>query len=383
MWFNTMQREWQIIRQEPWLKAMLIFLPLSLFVLMWWIFSQGIARDLPVGVVDLDHSRLSRGLIRYYDASPTLSVARQFSEVEAGTAFMRNGEIYALVVIPDSLEKDTLLGRSPSVTVFYNAQFILIAKLINSAFVSAQTTYAASIDTVSNMVSGTSVPLQALGQALPVRNQITPLFNSNSHYGQFLVSAAIPAMWQIFIIATTVMALAAEQRRQGLLAWLGQHPVQQLVCKLIPYAAVFILQGVLFLWGMYSLLGWPMHGSWIILLVAQCLMVIACQSVAVLFFFLAMDVTRAMSFVAGFSAPAFAFMGITFPATDMPAIATGWRALLPVSHYIEIQVQQVNYGTGLVQAMPQMMALMVFLLAMGLGVLKMLVWRKRQPEGGV
>lgn len=378
-----MQREWQLIRQEPWLKAMLFFLPLSLFVLMWWIFSQGIARDLPVGVVDLDHSRLSRGLIRYYDASPTLSVARQLSEVEEGTALMRNGEIYALVVIPDSLEKDTLLGRSPSVTVFYNAQFILIAKLINSAFVSAQTTYAASIDTVSNMVSGTPVPLQALGQALPVRNQITPLFNSNSHYGQFLVSAAIPAMWQIFIIATTVMALAAEQRRQGLLAWLGQHPVQQLVGKLIPYALVFILQGVLFLWGMYSLLGWPMHGSWSILLVAQCLMVIACQSVAVLFFFLAMDVTRAMSFVAGFSAPAFAFMGITFPATDMPAIATGWRALLPVSHYIEIQVQQVNYGTGLQQAMPQMMALAVFLLAMALAMLKMLVWRKRQLEGGV
>ncbi len=378
-----MQREWRLIRQEPWLKAMLFFLPLSLFVLMWWIFSQGIARDLPVGVVDLDHSRLSRGLIRYYDASPTLSVARQLSEVEEGTALMRNGEIYALVVIPDSLEKDTLLGRSPSVTVFYNAQFILIAKLINSAFVSAQTTYAASIDTVSNMVTGTPVPLQALGQALPVRNQITPLFNSNSHYGQFLVSAAIPAMWQIFIIATTVMALAAEQRRQGLLAWLGQHPVQQLVAKLIPYAAVFILQGVLFLWGMYSLLGWPMHGSWSILLVAQCLMVIACQSVAVLFFFLAMDVTRAMSFVAGFSAPAFAFMGITFPATDMPAIATGWRALLPVSHYIEIQVQQVNYGTGLQQAMPQMMALVVFLLAMALAMLKMLVWRKRQLEGGV
>ncbi|WP_027251332.1 ABC transporter permease [Photobacterium halotolerans] len=383
MWLNTMQREWRLIRQEPWLKAMLFFLPLSLFVLMWWIFSQGIARDLPVGVVDLDHSRLSRGLIRYYDASPTLSVARQLSEVEEGTALMRNGEIYALVVIPDSLEKDTLLGRSPSVTVFYNAQFILIAKLINSAFVSAQTTYAASIDTVSNMVTGTPVPLQALGQALPVRNQITPLFNSNSHYGQFLVSAAIPAMWQIFIIATTVMALAAEQRRQGLLAWLGQHPVQQLVAKLIPYAAVFILQGVLFLWGMYSLLGWPMHGSWSILLVAQCLMVIACQSVAVLFFFLAMDVTRAMSFVAGFSAPAFAFMGITFPATDMPAIATGWRALLPVSHYIEIQVQQVNYGTGLQQAMPQMMALVVFLLAMALAMLKMLVWRKRQLEGGV
>ncbi|MCM0149748.1 ABC transporter permease [Photobacterium galatheae] len=380
MLLTAFKRECRIIQQEPWLKAMLFVLPVCLFVLVWWIFSQGIARDLPVGVVDLDQSRLSRGLVRYYDASPTLAVTQQFTSVEEGSAMLRSGDIYALAVIPEALEKETLRGASPSVTVLYNAQFILIAKLVNSAFVSAQATYTAGVDTMKKMAGGVTVPVQALGQALPVRNQITPLFNSNAHYGQFLVSGIIPALWQIFMIATTVMALAVEQRRQGLLPWLAQKPVILLLGKLFPYGLVFMAQGMLFLWGLYVLIGWPMHGSWSILLLAQALMVIACLSMATLFFFVAMDVTRAMSFVAGFTAPAFAFMGITFPATDMPTLAAAWRALLPVSHYIEIQVQQVDYGTGLPQAMPQLLILTTFILAFGLAVLRMLSWRKGQLE---
>ena len=63
-----------------------------------------------------------------------------------------------------------------------------------------------------------------------------------------------------------------------------------------------------------------------------------------LFFFLTLDPARAMSFAAAFTAPSFAFMGITFPVTDMNNLAQLWRAMLPISHYIEAQISQVSYG---------------------------------------
>ncbi|MGF1759245.1 ABC transporter permease [Photobacterium sagamiensis] len=361
---SQIQREWRILTSDGWLKALLFWLPVVLFVTIWAIFSAGIARDLAIGVVDLDHSRMSRGLVRYYDASPTLEVTQQFNSVAQGSQALRNGDIYALVVIPHELEKETILGRVPDVTAFYNSQFLLIGKLINSAMNQAQGTYTAAIDTVKNMADGVPVPRQALGQAVPVRSQITPLFNSNSHYGQFLASAAIPAIWQILIVATTVLSMAAEFRRQGIQPWLAAHPVRNLLAKLAPYTVIFLLQGGLFLWGLYGLLEWPMRGSWLILVFAQLTTVIACQSMGALFFLLPLDATRAMSLVAGFTAPAFAFMGITFPVNDMPFLAQLWRAMLPVSHYIEIQVQQVNYGASLQAVMPNLAALMCFTLAL-------------------
>ncbi|MGF1875251.1 ABC transporter permease [Photobacterium frigidiphilum] len=361
MAFSTQcYREWRILLSDSWLKAMVFWLPVVLFFSMWLIFSAGIARDLPIGVVDLDHSRLSRGLVRYYDASPTLAVTNVYTSATEGSHALKNADIYALIVLPAQLEKDTLLGRAPEVTAFYNSQYILVGKLINSAMVQAQGTYTAGIDTLENMANGSPVPLQALGQAVPIQSQITPLFNSNSHYGQFLVSAAIPAIWQILIVATTVLAMSAEFRQKGISAWLANSPINHVIAKLLPYTLLFWLQGFIFLWAMYGVLEWPMHGSWFILSLSQLLMVVACQSMGAAFFLLTLDSTRAISLVAGFTAPAFAFMGVTFPATDMPFLAQLWRAMLPVSHYIEIQIQQVDYGASLADAIPNMIALACF-----------------------
>ena len=89
---------------------------------------------------------------------------------------------------------------------------------------------------------------------------------------------------------------------------------------------------------------WPMNGSLLVLMFAQGLTVMACMIMGSFFFFLALDPARAMSFAGAFTAPSFAFMGITFPVTDMNSLAQFWRSLLPISHYIEAQVSQVSYG---------------------------------------
>ncbi|MGF1728139.1 ABC transporter permease [Photobacterium kasasachensis] len=370
MFTSQLCREWRLLKADGWLRAMSLWLPVLLFVTLWAIFSAGIARDLPVGVVDLDHSRLSRQVVRHYDASPAIAVSRQFMSVEQGSTALRAGEIYALVIIPYELEKKTLLGQAPDITTFYNSQFILIAKLVNSAIVQAQGTLNAQVDTLRNMAGGEAVPARALGQAVPIRSQVTPLYNSNNHYGQFLVSATIPALWQVMIVVTTILALAAECRQQGIKAWLQPAPACNLFAKLLPYTFLFWLHGILFLWGLYVLLGWPMHGSWTILLLAQLLTVIACQSVAALFFLLPLDATKAMSLAAGFTAPAFAFVGVTFPATDMPMFAQVWRAMLPVTHYLEVQVHQVNHGQNIIEALPALGTLSVFALALVVALLR-------------
>lgn len=282
---------------------------------------------------------------------------------------LRDSTIYALVVIPDALGKNTILGHSPEVTVFYNSQYILIGKLINSAVLQTQGAYTASLETLKIMKTGKPQVQQAFAQAVPVRQQITPLFNSNTHYGQFLVSALIPAIWQILIIATMVLAFAAENRKRDVFTWLGHQPLLNILAKLLPYTLVFCLQGMFFLVALYGVLNWPMHGSWVVLFFSQLLLVVACQSIASLFFFVSLDAARAMSLVAGFAAPAFAFMGITFPTASMPVLAQIWRALLPVSHYIDIQVQQVNYGTNFFSSINSLMALVAFVGVLFLSVL--------------
>ncbi|UTV29717.1 ABC transporter permease [Photobacterium atrarenae] len=367
---QSLRREWQVLAADGWLKALLSWVPPLLFLSVWAVFSAGIARDLPIGVVDLDQSRLSRQAVRYYDASPALAVARAFPSVEQGSAALRSGDIYALVVLAPQLEKQALLGHTPEITTFYNSQFILIAKLVKSAMMQAQGTLNAQLDTLMNLAEGNAVLSQALGKAVPIRTQITPLYNSNNHYGQFLVAGAVPAMWQILMVITTIMVLAAHDRQQSLQTWLKPAPCRRLLGKLLPYTMILWMHGLLFLVALYGVLGWPMHGSWLVLGGAQLLTVLACQGVGALLYLATLDTTRAMSLAAGFTAPAFAFVGVTFPATDMPLLAQVWRSALPVTHYLDVQLHQVNHGQHLSEATPQLLALAAFLLLLGLAVLK-------------
>ena len=203
----------------------------------------------------------------------------------------------------------------------------------------------------------------AFANAMPVGNQVTPLFNINNNYAQFLVSAILPAVWQILLVAVTVLSLAAEQRRMGIGSWLGFFPIRALMAKLLPLALLFWLQGLLFLWFMYIFLGWPMHGNWALLLFAQAITVSASLAAAsVIFFFLTQDAARGLSLAAAYAAPGLAFMGVTFPITDMTLTAKIWRSFIPISHYIEIQFGQVNYGAPPFSTVPQLAYLGLFII---------------------
>lgn len=355
-------REWRVLLHDPWLVSLVSWVPLLLFFLMWAIFSQGIARDLPVGVVDLDRSPTSRALVRHYDASPALEITYNYLNVRQGADELRTGKIYGLVIIPKDLEKEMILGRPPQVSAFVNNQFLLIGKNVNSALLQAQGTFSAKVETAQNLAAGAKVFDMALSAAVPISSQATPLFNLNKNYAQFLVSAILPAIWQILMVAITVLSLAAEKRRKGLGEWLGDFPIRGVLAKCTPLILLFWLHGLLFLWIMYIFLGWPMHGSWTLLIFAQLLTVCASIGAGSLFFFLTQDAARGLSLAAAYAAPGLAFMGVTFPVTDMTLPARMWRNMLPISHYIEIQFGQVNYGAPLYTALPQIQHLLLFVI---------------------
>lgn len=340
-----------IVRRDKWLLSSLTWIPILLALLIWAIFSAGIARDLPVGIVDLSNSALSQKLVRYYDATSAIKVNHSYQDVAQAKTALIHREIYAYAIIPSDFEQNIYKQLAPQVSVFYNSQMILVGKLLNSAFLQAQGTFNAQLSVGSQLLHGDTALLSAMGQAVPIRSQITPLFNKNSNYAQFLVSAIVPALWQIIVVVTTILILAANHRDRGLQGWLEHSPFKTLINTLLPYSFVFALQGFAYLCWFYLGFEWPMNGSMLALVIAQWFTLLSCMAMGCLFFFLTLDPARAISFAGAFTAPSFAFMGITFPVSDMNSFAQFWRSLLPISHYIEVQVSQVSYGQNWLESM--------------------------------
>ncbi|AXV33114.1 multidrug ABC transporter permease [Aeromonas hydrophila] len=366
-----MGREWRLLWQDPFGRALASWLPLLLMGILCWVFSAGLARDLKIGLVDLDQSLLSRQLAFSLDASAGLKVAQQFDSIEAGASALRGGDIYALVVLPNHLERDARQGTQPQVTVFNNGQFILIAKLINSALAQVVGTLNGQVGVLSAMAGGKALP-GALGQAVPIASQVTALYNINSSYAQFLLSALLPAVWQILVVLYGINALARTDRLG--LDWTTKGVWFGLWRTLLPH--VLIGWG----WGLgWSLLlfkgfGYPMQGSWLVLTMGLGLASAACVSMGAFFYGIIRDPARALSLAGAYTAPGFAFMGVTFPVSAMGDFAQFWRSLLPISHYVELQIGQTNYGQPLAAALPQFGALLLFLLPL------LLVVRRYQAQ---
>jgi ABC-2 type transport system permease protein len=367
--FHPIKSQWQVIRRDRWLLACLTLVPAVLALMMWSIFSGAITRDLPIGVVDLSHSQLSRRLIRELDAHPTLEVDQSYQDVSKAAKALSQSHIYAYIVIPYEFDKAIYRHQQPRVSTFYNSQFILMGRLVNSAVLQVQGTFNAKIDTVLNLASGGQTTLSAMGRAVPVQTQLTPLFNKNMNYAQFLISGIIPAIWQIAMVVGTIMVLAANYRFYGLRNWLGKKPLRTLASTLFCYLPIFMVQGIAFIWCCYPGLGWPMNGSFGVIFFAQFITSICCMIMGAFFFFLTLAPARAISLASAFTAPSFAFMGITFPTSDMSLLARTWRSILPISYYIDVQISQVSYGTDALQSLSCVTPMMIFLLPLLLLIL--------------
>src|SRR5262245_61464767 len=115
-------REFRWLARRPFLLVLTTLLPLALMALLTAIFPAGLATKLPIGVLDLDDSDLSRTVIRMVDATPDASVEVRVGELAEGRRLIKASQIYGLLLLPKNLQRDVFAGRRPEVVFFYNTQ---------------------------------------------------------------------------------------------------------------------------------------------------------------------------------------------------------------------------------------------------------------------
>ena len=343
-----------------WYKLLLVtLLPLLTFGLIIAIFHSGVVRNLPVAVVDADHSKLSRTLTAHIDASPTMKVAFMPQSTKEAVALLKAGKAYALVHIPAHFYKETLLKKNPKITAMINTQYILVGKILTSALTQTVMHSSAEVEYVENLMERQQ-PEASLNEISPIGMQITPFFNTYQNYFYFLVSALLPAIWQIFIVIASLVAIGVifKARKEQDFFKAHTHIAARLFGLLFPYTLIFMLLGILYTLYIYS--HWVFQGSLTLLFIGMFMTVIAYQIIALLLFATGFDYARSLSLGAVYTAPAFAFLGITFPIYNMNGFALFWRDLLPISHYTQLQLSQANYGVNIWSDTDKLLTILTF-----------------------
>lgn len=349
------------IKNSFFLFSLLTWIPLLSFILAIAIFHKGVATDLPISVVDDDHSPLSRQIITQINANSSLHVKKESFDLYSASKEISAGEIYATVVIPSHFERDVAQKKQPIITAFVNTQYLLIGKMINSALSSTISQSSARFDFATNLKDD-GQSKTALSETTPINIQTTAFFNTYKNYFLFLVSAILPTILQILVAASIILSFGKMFRDNKEKEFFKSNKIFSVIIgKTLPYTISYFIWGVLCLFYMYGTELWVFEGSFAIAFLAMFLMIIAYQGIALSFLSMNFHMARALSMATFYTAPAFAFLGITFPASSMPAFAYFWHSILPVSHYLKIQIALASYGSSAVEVLPLLINLLYFL----------------------
>jgi len=88
-------------------------------------------------------------------------------------------------------------------------------------------------------------------------------------------------------------------------------------------------------------------GSLLLVAAAHAAFVALSLLLGALFTLLASSQRMGLSAAGFVAAPAFAFSGVAFPGLALPVGAQWWALALPLTHYLQVQVQQLLMGAPL------------------------------------
>ena len=359
---NSLAREARRLRASPWDLAMVTWVPLLAVALMWWVFSAGLPRHLPVGVVDADSSALSRQLVRMLDATPGLRVTQHYANHAEAERALRSVQVYAVITVPRDFARTVKEGRATQVTLLHNAQLGTHSGVLQRDVRAVVGTLSAGIEMAARNRRGESA--QAVHVSMePIHTQMVALFNVSSNYEQFLGAALIPALLHILAMTAGAWAVGRELRDRTVGEWLGSGGLPNIAGALIgklalPWASLTLL-GLLALVGITWGRGWHPPGNlWWVAAALALLMAVSLMAGAAL-----AGITRslrtALSGTGFFAAPAFAFSGVAFPLAGMSGSARAWAEAMPFTHYIRLQIEQLQMGAPLATSVSTMVALMI------------------------
>lgn len=371
-------REVEWLRRRYFLLAVTVLVPLLLMALLISVFSAGLATRLPIAVLDLDNSDLSRSVIRMVDATPDTAVAQRVSDLAEGRAMILRGDVYGLLLLPKYLQRDVFSGRGPDVVFFYNTQTMTIGNLVARGITSALPTAAAGIKLQLRTAQGEPTEF-AEADVQPIPVQVSPLFNPTLNYVFFLLTALIPTILQVVIVTSSAYSVgldAENPHRFQILRRLGGGLWPAMAGKMLPYtllllAVLGIANSVLF-----GIFGLPLRGDRWLLVIASVLFILDCQFIGALLA-LFMPVARAVSLGTLATSPAFGFMGIGFPRLGMNAFAYGWGSLLPGTWYLSARIDQTIRGTPVDLSLKPILILLAFAIVL----ISLTAWRLEIMRG--
>lgn len=343
---NTIKREISKIKSNKFLMVMLFIAPIAFSIVVIWTFSAGIPKNLPIAVLDLDNSDITRTITRAIDSTPSAKVRYKVENYNQGYDLIKEGKVYAIIVYPQNFKKDLNRNNTPQIVYYYNNQMILIGSIITKDIQSTVMTLTKSVDAQIRMKKGLAKdPTLSKINLIRVDEKIKS--NPYLNYSYFLSYAAVAHVFQIFAVLLAVWTLGIEFKEGTTKEWLKEADnsiISAAFGKLSVYLIVLLIQMFIVYGGYVIIYGAPFEGNILFTIFSSGIFLLAYQLMSLAFVAVLSNLRFAMSVGAFYTSLGFSLAGMTFPNMGMPLFARFYSSLLPVRPYVNLLIDQAMKG---------------------------------------
>ena len=196
IWVDEVRTTWK----DEGVLIFFILVPLFYPLLYSWIYTNEVVREVPVAVVDLSHSAMSRDFIRQFDASPDTRVAYYCNNLEEAKDVIGRQEAFGVLYFPTDFQTNVMRMEQSRVSVFCDMSFMLYYKAI----------FQTATAVAGNVNSG--IQIERAGNWTDREDEITTkpldfdevqIFNATGGYGNFI----IPGVLMLIIQQTLLLGV--------------------------------------------------------------------------------------------------------------------------------------------------------------------------------
>ncbi len=357
-------REVTRIRQNPAYRFLLFLGPLTGILLMYFIFRNSTVKEIPIAIVDKDHSTLSVKIGNAIEASPDVDVVFQSQDLYEARDYFEKGMVMAIVVIPEETEELVFNGAETALPVYINGTNVLLAGLIQRSVLTTIRTVSGGVQMKKQLMEGKNAT-DAMVRVMPVNIQKHLLFNPFTNYTYFLSSAMLYLMLYLFVLLSSVYTLGNELKRgtgSELLEASGNSIRFAIVGKLAPYTLIFSAFTVFINLLLYKFEGMPLNGSFAAIFAGQFITVLTYQLLGLVFIGATINLRLALSLASAYSMMAITFSGLTFPLEGMPLAARIFATIFPFTWWEKLFISQSLHGAPVSEALIYICYILIFLL---------------------
>jgi ABC-2 type transport system permease protein len=343
-------------------------------------YKNNMVREIPVTVVDLDNSQLSRQLTRMLDATKEIAVAQDVGNLSEAKNFFWDGSSRGVIMIPSDFEKELIKGNQTNISIYCDANYFLIYKETLTGAIHSSGTLSAGVEIKRLIVSG-NTPEIAIQQRDPMKLNVYQLYNPSGAYGSYVMPGLILIiLQQTLLVGIGMVGGGKKERGQVMItgtAITERKTIFPIVLgKALAYFAIYLFNIIFIQIYLFKWFGFPAKGSFL----DVCLLMIP-YMFSVIFLGLAISLLlrrreHSIMLMVFLSPVVFFLSGMSWPESSLPPLLYKLAHICPSTSMVPAFLRIRTMGGTIADVKPEMIFLLGQMVVYGsLAVLSYRIYR--------